>query len=502
MPHEQLAELAAVAGGLGAAAVLLARSRLPLLAGFAMLAAAEAGLLAARVPREDLDRLTTPLAVAALTAALLAGIALAAVFVRRPEIVPVVLLVAAPFRLPVDLGAQHAFLLLPLYGVLAATVLALLYRAFRDDVPAIRPRLGVPAAAFIGFSALSLSWSLDPKQGTIELLFFLFPAAALVAVVARAPLAPWLARALAVTLVALASFFALVGLWQEATHRIFFARDLEVANAYTTYFRVTSLFKDPSLFGRHLVLAIAVLVVALWLQRVHVAVVAVCSALLFAGLWFSYSQSSMATLFVVAVAITLALADREARIAVAAACVALALVAAVVVTATAESNPLRKVTSGRSHLAEITLPVIRNHPVAGAGVGAQPLASREEADTETRTSRNASHTTPLTVAAELGVLGLLAYLALLAGGTRLVMETITRDRTFGMGLAAVLLTLFLHSLVYAGFFEDPIAWGAVALAAAAASAPLGADGLGTTPWARRAREARDGRAARTIRTAR
>ena len=500
MPHEQLAEIAAVAGGLGAAAVLLARSRLPLVAGFALLAVAEGGLLAARVPREDLDRLTSPLALAALAAALVVGVALAAAFVRRPDVVPVAVLVAAPFRLPVDLGAQHAFLLLPLYGVLAAAVLALLYRATQSNVPEIRPRLAIAAAAFVGLSALSLSWSLDPKQGTIELLFFLFPAAALVAVVARSPLAPWLTRALAVALVALASFFALVGLWQEATHRVFFARDLEVANAYTTYFRVTSLFKDPSLFGRHLVLAIAVLLVALWLGRVHVAVVAVCSALLFAGLWFSYSQSSMATLFVVAVAITLTLADRSARIAVAVACVVLALVSAVVVTATAESNPLRKVTSGRSHLAEITLPVIRNHPVAGAGVGAQPLASREEADTETRTSRNASHTTPLTVAAELGVLGLLAYLALLAAGARLVVETIARERALGLGLAAVLLALLLHSLVYAGFFEDPIAWGAVALAAAAVSAPVATGGSSTADALQETRDG--GRAKRAIRAVR
>src|SRR5215210_8173978 len=100
MPHEQLAEIAAVAGGLGAAAVLLARSRLPLIAGFALLAVAEGGLLAARVPREDLDRLTSPLALAALAAALVVGVALAAAFVRRPDVVPVALLVAAPFRLP------------------------------------------------------------------------------------------------------------------------------------------------------------------------------------------------------------------------------------------------------------------------------------------------------------------------------------------------------------------------------------------------------------------
>ena len=153
MPHEQFAELAAVVGALGAAAVLLARSRLPLLAGFALLAVAEVALVAARVPREDLDRLTTPQAAVALVAAALMVAAGAVVFVRWPEIVPVALLVAAPFRLPVDLGAQHAFLLLPLYGALAAAGLALVVRAARGDVAALPLALAAPVAAFIALAS-------------------------------------------------------------------------------------------------------------------------------------------------------------------------------------------------------------------------------------------------------------------------------------------------------------------------------------------------------------
>ena len=48
--------------------------------------------------------------------------------VRYPAIVPVALLAVAPFRIPVELGDEEAFLLLPLYLVLAASVLALAYR--------------------------------------------------------------------------------------------------------------------------------------------------------------------------------------------------------------------------------------------------------------------------------------------------------------------------------------------------------------------------------------
>jgi O-antigen ligase len=98
------------------------------------------------------------------------------------------------------------------------------------------------------------------------------------------------------------------------------------------------------------------------------------------------------------------------------------------------------------------------------GIGGQPQASRDEANTQLSAKRDRSHTTPLTVAAELGLLGLLVYAALLAGAARLLFLVIRRDRALGLGAAAVFLALFIHSLFYAGFFEDPIVWGVMALA--------------------------------------
>jgi len=115
----------------------------------------------------------------------------------------------------------------------------------------------------------------------------------------------------------------------------------------------------------------------------------------------------------------------------------------------------------------VTLPVIRHRPVWGVGVGSQPLASHRLAAKKSLIAKSASHTTPLTVAAELGILGLLAYLAFLVTATLLLRDLTRRDRALGLGLAAVFTTLVVHSLFYAGFFEDPVTWGVVALAAAA-----------------------------------
>src|SRR6266511_5228742 len=129
MPHGDLAQLAAVVGAVGCLLVLLPRNRALLLAGFATLAAAEAMLAVALIPRSDLERLNRPLLLAGLVVIALAGLALAAALARWPALTPVALLLAAPFRIPVDLGSQHAFLLLPLYGVLAAAALAFCWRA-------------------------------------------------------------------------------------------------------------------------------------------------------------------------------------------------------------------------------------------------------------------------------------------------------------------------------------------------------------------------------------
>ena len=116
-------------------------------------------------------------------------------------------------------------------------------------------------------ASTSFLWTWDERAGGITLAFFVFPFVAGLATVARSPIADWLPRALLVTLVALGTLFAAVGIWQAHTRTLFFGRDVEVANAYTSFFRVTSLFKDPSLYGRYLVVPIAVLLVAILVRR-------------------------------------------------------------------------------------------------------------------------------------------------------------------------------------------------------------------------------------------
>jgi O-antigen ligase len=478
MNHADTAQLAAVLGALGAVLVLLARSRSPLLAGFALLGFAEAGLIWSLSGDGGSNLAVGPVKLAAGAAGLVLLALGVAAFVRWPAAVTPLVLAAAPFRLPLDVDPDARFFfsvgdsgelgrLLPLYGVLGAACLALVVRAARDkDVQALPWLAALPAAAFTGFAALSLLWTRDLEAGTTTLAFFLLPFTALVAVVARAPFPPWLPRALAVIAVALGTLFAVIGIWQAVTKELlFFAPNLEVANTYAPIFRVTSLFRDPSLYGRHVVLGIVVLVVAVWLRRVPTLPALALIAVLWTGLYFSYSQSSLAALFAAVLAISAIAGTRGARKAVAVATTVLVLVGTGLVVYEALDTSVRRATSDRSRRVELTARVFAEHPLAGVGIGSQPLASQQLSERSGPKQNFVSHATPVTVAAELGVIGLLAYGALLVAAAFLIEGVRRRDPALGLTLAAALLALFVHALFYSGFFEDPITWLVLAIAA-------------------------------------
>lgn len=472
--HGQIAEVAALVGALGTVLALITRGGIFPLLGLVLLGAATATIGWSLVGDADVRLLFgDPLGLALVGAGLAAAITLAVPFARNPTAVPVALLAVAPFRVPVQVGADEAFLLLPLYLVIAAAGIALAYRIVRGERPAPPPfLLALPLAAFVTFTATSFLWTWDERSGGIELAFFVFPFVAGLAIVARSPIASWLPRALLVTLVALGSLFAAIGIWQAHSRTLFFGRDVAVANAYTSFFRVTSLFKDPSLYGRYLVVPIAVLLVAILVRRggtIDWIVATFFVAFLFLGLYFSYSQSSFVALFVVTFAVAVVGADRRTRVVLLACALAATLIAAAAAGASIGGRSAKDVTSGRSRLVKVTLEAARERPVVGVGVGGQPRASSEISHNGSP-SRNASHTAPLTVLAELGAVGFALYLWLGVAAVWALYLVTRRDRTFGIGLAATLLVLFVHSLLYAGFFEDPLTWGVLGLAAAVLAA--------------------------------
>jgi hypothetical protein len=73
------------------------------------------------------------------------------------------------------------------------------------------------------------------------------------------------------------------------------------------------------------------------------------------------------------------------------------------------------------------------------------------------------------VAAELGAIGFVFYLAFLAATVRAAFLAMQRRQAVGLALLAAFTVLVVHSLFYSGFFEDPYTWGIVGLAAACLS---------------------------------
>ena len=400
--------VAALAGALGAAGVLLARERLVLLGGLALLAVAEATLVLDGGSLDSLSSATAPWPGARWAWSPWARAA--AVLVRRPAWAPLAVLAAAPFRLPLSFdpggggfpisiaeGGQLGRLL-PLYFVLAAAILALVWRLVRGERARVLPRaVAYPAAAFLAVCCLSLLWADETPPGEDLLGFFLLPFGALLAVVGRSPMPPRCRDSWASSRSALATLFAVVGLYQAVTQQLFFfAPNVQTANANGDFFRVTSLFVDPSLYGRHVVLGLGIVLVALALAKISLRWGIVLVVVLWGGLLFSYSQSSMVALVVVTLALAAVTGGPRLRRAAAVATGVFAVAGVALVIAAAVSDDLRRETSDRSDRVSQTVKVIGEDPRAGRGRGrpaqGQPRGRRQQqAHRRLRLAHHAAH---------------------------------------------------------------------------------------------------------------
>ena len=218
------------------------------------------------------------LALAALGA--LAAVAVLALLMRRdPRAFPVLAVIALPFRLPISADGRTVNLLLPLYAVVAAgTLVHLLPRllgdrtyegtggnglAYRSSRPPIL--LDWLLLAVIALYALQIVYSVDPSKGAQNLVFFYVPFALLYLLLREAPWTPRLVLTCLGAAVILAVLFAGVGDIEYLRKSLFLNPKVVAANEYDNYFRVNSLFFDPSIYGRFLALVmITVTTVVLW----------------------------------------------------------------------------------------------------------------------------------------------------------------------------------------------------------------------------------------------
>jgi O-antigen ligase len=483
-----LADVAQTAGvivaSLLAAAVLLARSERA--RSTAMLAALVLTpvLLVASIwstPQLAALRERPLLAVGAAAGGLVLLALVALAIQRRPELFALAACAVLPFRVPIESGGETANLLLPLYLVIGAGVLAYAVprlratRGLDDDDGRQRRRslLEWLLAATVVLYAVQAAYSPDFDKALSQVIFFYVPFALLFALLARVPWTPRLAGRCLVVLLVLAVAFVGIGFVEYARRELLWNPKVISSNQFESYFRVNSLFFDPNIYGRFLatvMLGLAALL--LWSRRtLLVAGCAVALALLWAGLVLTLSQSSFTALLAgLAVLGALRWGLRRAAAVVAVFAVAGVLVVLVAPGAVGLDQSADAVTSGRSTLVSGGIDLARARPLTGWGAGAFRHEYRRQQETSNARASAASHTIPITVAAEQGLGGLLLYLALvlvaIGGLLRGARSSIARA-----AIAAAFVALVVHTLLYAAFLEDPLAWALLAVGAALAPVP-------------------------------
>jgi O-antigen ligase len=242
---------------------------------------------------------------------------------------------------------------------------------------------------------------------------------------------------------------------------------------------VNSLFYDPNIFGRFLALVmIGLAAILLWPRRHRDPLIAaVALAVLWGALIVSFSQSSIAALLVgLAVLAALRFGLRPVVIAV----VAVAALGIVVIVVrpslihlnTKSKGSVDRATSGRIDLMRGGLRMFTDKPLYGFGSGGFSHEFRKREGAGKRQAATASHTIPITVAAEQGVPGLAAYVAVLFASFGLLFSGLGALRgrapparlVTRAYLAAAYTGLVVHTLLYAAFLEDPITWTLLAVA--------------------------------------
>ena len=433
------------------------------------------------------------LAGAGIVAGLVAVAALATLLRRVPWLLPPLAVFTLPFRIPLESGGESANLLIPLYAVVAGGVVAYAWNRlvgrrevrgngagelgpWRDPSPG---RVESALTAFVVLYALQSLYSSDFETALKNIAFFYVPFMLLLRLLTSVHWSRRVVYSCSAVAVGLALLFAGIGFVEYATRHIFWNQKVIAANEFESYFRVNSLFFDPNIYGRFLALVMIGLACALlWPRRTRtVTLASVTLAVLWGAIVLSFSQSSFAALLT-GLAVLAALRWSWRPVAAAAGAVALVGVAVVLIAPGAvhlnlkSSHSIDKASSGRLDLMRGGLSMFADRPLQGFGSGAFAERFRLREQVGSGAAAVASHTIPITVAAEQGVAGLAAYAFVLIAAFALLFRGLgaLRGRAPPMGLvarayvAAAFTALVLHTLLYAAFLEDPISWTLLAAA--------------------------------------
>ena len=433
-----------------------------------------------------------------------AAVVLGALFLRIPAALPLAAVAALPFRVPIAIGGSTSNLLVPLYLVVAGGIVAYGWSRLRGTAsdgaePGWLERV---LALVLVLYAVQSTYSGDVDRAIENVVFFYAPFTLLFVLLSRS--VAW-TRALAVrclgVLGGLAVLFVLVGFWEYTTKTLLLNPKVISSNQFEEYFRVNSLFFDPNIYGRFLaIVMLGVTTVLIWTRQSRVVVgAAVALTVLWAGLVLTFSQSSF-TALILGLGVLAGLRWRP-RLALGVAAVLTVAGVGVVLLApgainlnTQSSKGLDNATSGRYDLVSGGIDLAREKPVVGWGSGSFARTFRRREEASAQQAASASHTIPITVAAEQGLGALAAYLALMV----LAFVRLGRGaRTDPMRafLLAAFAAITVHTMLYAAFLEDPLTWALLAVGVALAPRVARPEAPAPAPDAAARRRQRASRAA-------
>lgn len=353
----------------------------------------------------------------------------------------------------------------------------------RASPAAIRAMLTTPfalealLAAAVLLYAVQAIYSSDFSKALQNVVFFYAPFALLLCLLRQVHWTHALLARCGALVAGLAAIFVAVGFVEYQRKALFLDPQIVAAHVYDNYFRVNSVFFDPNIYGRFLVLVMLLLAVAALWSRSRKALLIAGGGLiwLWAGLITSFSQSSIVALLAGLVVI----AGSRWRWRYALGGAAVAVLAAIVLLLAAPSSlhfgvkgaggSVNTATSGRLRLVKGGVKLFAHRPLAGYGSGSFAPEYRAHQSASTAIATSASHTTPVTVAAEQGIVGLLVYVALLIACFVTLFSRASRSPP-RVAIAACFSALVVHSLAYADFLEDPVTWALLGIGIALALA--------------------------------
>jgi O-antigen ligase len=430
-----------------------------------------------------------PLEAGAGAAVALAALAVASLLLaRRPRLLGPLAMLALPFRIPIAAGGNTSNLLVPLYFVVAAASIAWIVTTLRGpDTDTARPRLevgwlvGLLSASLVLYAiqAVYSPTVYFPTSGPTsgfekalqQMVFFYVPFALLLRLLWELDWDRALIKQCLQVTVVLAVLFAGIGFVEYATKTLLLNPKLIAANELHTYFTVNSVFFDPDIFGRYLALVMITLVaVLLYDDRTRLALGAIAVlAILWGGLVLTLSRSSLAALLVGLA--TLAAMRWKLKPVLAAVGVVIVLgagAAAILPNTFGLNQGLNGASSGRANLVTGGIDLFAARPLWGYGSGSFVVEYRDH-NKRASTTLAASHTIPITIAAEQGLIGELVYVPLVIVAILTLLRGARADSARA-ALAAVFLALLLHTMLYADFLEDPLTWVVLGVGGALAAA--------------------------------